>query len=89
MLAGRPHEAVGNGSPRWMIAAPPQAGAQNPAYRPAHPPSKGPDLQCSEARGAAGHIGGTCASAEGFVQGVAGTAAGLRYEVAIKGRLSS
>jgi hypothetical protein len=21
MLAGRPHEAVGNGSPRWMIAA--------------------------------------------------------------------
>jgi hypothetical protein len=22
MLAGRPHEAVGNGSPRWMIAAP-------------------------------------------------------------------
>ena len=22
MLAGRPHEAVGNGSPRWMTAAP-------------------------------------------------------------------
>ena len=22
MLAGRPHEAAGNGSPRWMIAAP-------------------------------------------------------------------
>ena len=37
MLAGRPHEAAGNGSPRWMTAAPPKAGAQNPAYRPAHP----------------------------------------------------
>src|SRR5580704_10540059 len=37
MLAGRPHEAVGNGSPRWMTAAPAQAGAQNPAYRPTHP----------------------------------------------------
>jgi hypothetical protein len=22
MLAGRPHEAVGNGSPRWMAAGP-------------------------------------------------------------------
>jgi hypothetical protein len=22
MLAGRPHEAAGNGSPRWMTAAP-------------------------------------------------------------------
>ena len=22
MLAGRPHETVGNGSPRWMTAAP-------------------------------------------------------------------
>jgi hypothetical protein len=37
MPAGRPHEAVGNGSPRWMTAAPAQAGAQNPAYRPTHP----------------------------------------------------
>ncbi len=38
MLAGRPHEAVGNGSPRWMTAAPRKRGAQNPAYRPTHPP---------------------------------------------------
>jgi hypothetical protein len=37
MPAGRPHEAAGNVSPRWMTAAPPQAGAQNPAYRPTHP----------------------------------------------------
>src|SRR5262245_21110860 len=38
MLAGRPHEAAGNGSPRWMAAGPRHAGAQNPAYRPARPP---------------------------------------------------
>jgi hypothetical protein len=37
MLAGRPHEAAGNGSPRWMAAGPLHAGAQNPAYRPARP----------------------------------------------------
>jgi hypothetical protein len=47
MLAGRPHEAAGNGSPRWMIAAPPQAGAQNPAYRPTHPHN--PLLTCGVA----------------------------------------
>ena len=37
--AGRPHEAVVNGSPRWMVAdrAPRGAREQNPAYRPAHP----------------------------------------------------
>ena len=38
MLAGRPHEAAGNGSPRWMAVGPLHAGAQNPAYRPARPP---------------------------------------------------
>jgi len=26
MLAGRPHEAAGNGSPRWMTAAPRKRG---------------------------------------------------------------
>jgi hypothetical protein len=26
MLAGRPHEAVGNGSPRWMTVAPRKRG---------------------------------------------------------------
>jgi hypothetical protein len=40
MLAGRPHEAVGNGSPRWMTAAPRKRGtepglqADSPTYRP-------------------------------------------------------
>jgi dienelactone hydrolase len=38
MLTGRPHEAAGNGSPRWMAAGPHNAGAQNPAYRPTRPP---------------------------------------------------
>ncbi len=28
MLAGRPHEAVGNGSPRWMTAAPRKRGTE-------------------------------------------------------------
>ena len=28
MLAGRPHEAVGNGSPRWMTAAPRSGGTE-------------------------------------------------------------
>jgi hypothetical protein len=37
MLAGRPHETAGNGSPRWMTAASRPREAQNPAYRPAHP----------------------------------------------------
>ena len=39
MLAGRPHEAAGNGSPRWMTAAPRERGtepglqADSPPYR--------------------------------------------------------
>ncbi len=28
MLAGRPHEAAGNGSPRWMTAAPRERGTE-------------------------------------------------------------
>ena len=31
MLAGRPHELPGNGSPRWTAAGPRKAGAQNTA----------------------------------------------------------
>jgi len=47
---------------------PAASGAQNPAYRPAHPPS-GP-LNCATATGAAwrGHIRGTCASAERLIK---------------------
>jgi len=37
MLAGRPHETVGNDGPRWMTAASRKREAQNPAYRPTHP----------------------------------------------------
>ena len=39
-LAGRSHEGVGNGTPRWMIAnrvVVRRRGEQNPAYEPAHP----------------------------------------------------
>ena len=39
-LAGRLHEGVGNGTPRWMVANRAVArrpGEQNPAYEPAHP----------------------------------------------------
>jgi len=41
-LAGRSHEGVGNGAPRWMVANRVVArrhGEQNPAYEPAHPHS--------------------------------------------------
>jgi hypothetical protein len=39
-LAGRSHEGVGNGTPRWMVAnrvVERRHGEQNPAYEPAHP----------------------------------------------------
>ncbi len=43
MSAGRPHETVGNGSPRWMITNALSVrrgrGSQDPAYRPTRPPS--------------------------------------------------
>jgi hypothetical protein len=43
MLAGRPHEAVGNGSPRWMTVAPRERGtepglqADSPTFHGSHP----------------------------------------------------
>jgi hypothetical protein len=37
MLAGRPHEAVGNSSPRWMIAAPRERGTE-PGLQAGSPP---------------------------------------------------
>jgi hypothetical protein len=37
MLAGRPHEAAGNGSPRWMAAGPRKRVHRDPAYRPTRP----------------------------------------------------
>ena len=61
MLAGRPHEAAGNGSPRWMTVASHNARAQNPAYRPTHPLFT--SLTCGGAlvRWRPGHFRGTCA----------------------------
>ena len=37
MLAGRPHEAVGNGSPRWMTVAPRERGTE-PGLQADSPP---------------------------------------------------
>jgi hypothetical protein len=50
MLAGRPHEAAGNGSPRWMTAGPPSGGCTEPglqadspaAHRPYPAPARSP-----------------------------------------------
>ena len=43
MLAGRPHEAVGNGSPRWMTAAPRERGTE-PGLQADSPTFHGSDL---------------------------------------------
>jgi hypothetical protein len=59
MLVGRPHEAAGNGSPRWMAAGPRHAGAQNPAYRPARLPPIPATCTDASADSRAGHILGT------------------------------
>ena len=39
MLAGRPHEAARQRQSQMDDRRPAQAGTQNPAYRPTHPPS--------------------------------------------------
>src|SRR5215475_2701342 len=37
MLAGRPHEAAGNGSPRWMAAGPRSRGCTEPGLQVGSP----------------------------------------------------
>jgi len=37
MLAGRPHEAAGNGSPRWMAAGPRSRGCTEPGLQAGSP----------------------------------------------------
>ena len=44
MLAGRPHEAVGNGSPRWMTAAPRKRGTE-PGLQAGVPPTPSSGLR--------------------------------------------
>jgi hypothetical protein len=61
MLAGRPHEAVGNDSPRWMIAAPRERGTE-PGLQADSPPSYDPDLRRSITYEHRGTTGGTCAA---------------------------
>ena len=48
MLAGRPHEAVGNGSPRWMTAAPRERGHRT---RPTGRRTPTLALSCDDAAG--------------------------------------
>ena len=88
MLAGRPHEAVGNASPRWMTVAPRKRGHRTrPTGRLT--PFPPPDLRLVVAAGRPLHIRCTCAGrgcirgpsagrGEGAVEGSAGPCAGLR-----------
>jgi hypothetical protein len=46
MLAGRPHEAAGNGSPRWMAAGPRERVHRT---RPTGPLARRPALTCGRA----------------------------------------
>ena len=47
MLAGRPHEAVGNGSPRWMAVGPRSRGCTEPGLQAGSPLT--PTLACAGA----------------------------------------
>jgi hypothetical protein len=61
MLAGRPHEAAGNGSPRWMTAAPRERGTE-PGLQAGSPAPSNADLRRSIARRSvralSGHMSG-------------------------------
>jgi len=59
MLAGRPHEAVGNGSPRWMTAAPRKRGTE-PGLQADSPFGHAADLRFGNSQASAGQIRGTC-----------------------------
>ena len=48
MLAGRPHEAAGNGSPRWMTAVPRERGTE-PGLQVGSPALHAADLRLAEA----------------------------------------
>jgi hypothetical protein len=84
MLAGRPHETAGNGSPRWMTAAPRQREAQNPAYRPAHPHHMAVACGGAVLRQSPGAFGAHARTSERPVERVTGPAAGRRHQVAIQ-----
>jgi len=94
MLAGRPHETAGNGSPRWMTAA-----SRERAHR-TRPTGRLTPIHAFELRFPAAiqgpvHIGCTCPGAgrlrgpgarrrEGAVEGVAGPGAGLWDQVPVE-----
>src|SRR5580704_5997177 len=84
MLAGRPHEAAGNGSPRWMTAGP-----RKRVHR-TRPTGRLTPLicLCTGARlwslSGRGTFGAYACRSERSVERVAGTAAGLADQVAIQ-----
>jgi len=51
MLAGRPHEAAGNGSPRWMAAGPRSRGCTEPGLQANSPAAWPSDLRCCQPQG--------------------------------------
>ena len=57
MLAGRPHEAASNGSPRWMAAGPRSRGCTEPGLQAGSPAAY--PLSCADTGSAApqGHAG--------------------------------
>jgi hypothetical protein len=59
MLAGRPHEAASNGSPRWMAAGPRSRGCTEPGLQAGSPAAYASDLPCNDAQESAGAFGGT------------------------------
>jgi hypothetical protein len=50
MLAGRPHEAAGNGSPRWMAAGPRSRGCTEPGLQAGSPLTHPFDLADAQPR---------------------------------------
>src|SRR5882757_2793917 len=59
MLAGRPHEAVSNGSPRWMAVGPRSRGCTEPGLQAGSPAAYAPELAPSGAQRSAGsQVGG-------------------------------
>jgi hypothetical protein len=84
MPAGRPHETVGNDGPRWMTAVSRQREAQNPAYRPTHPPFIALTWNGARLGRWRRHFGGTLPPRERPIERIACPAAGLGDQMAVQ-----
>jgi len=58
-LAGGPHEAAGNGSPRWMAAGPRLRGCTEPGLQAGSPPTHAAGLRFGSIMERQGHFRGT------------------------------